>query len=149
MTYVKALESYALQKFPRHVVLMKKMISNDAYTEHLARMDIAVFNAPRHNALGNILQLLYMGKKIYMTRECPLFDYLTEKGFKLHDINELDTISYEEFIAPERDNIRHSWIKRAYSIDEGGVPMWKNVFAYCEGKIDYKTAFERNHEIYQ
>jgi len=147
-TYVTAVQNYARKKYPNQVNLMTDMISNVEYTMHLAQMDVAVFNAPRHNALGNMLQLIYMGKKIYMTRESPLFDEFRKIGFIIHDINDLDTVTYEDLISPETGNLKHPWIYRTQCISEI-FGMWDNVFSYVEGKTDYETAFKLNHKMCQ
>ena len=145
--YRTALIQYANDVF-RGVELefWTKMVDNYAYTKRLATIDIAIFNSERQNGLGNLLQLLYMGKKVYLSPKNPLFPLIRQKGFELHDINELRTASFEEFIKPVETPFPNPWVRESYSV-RGNEKIWKIIFAYVEGRIDYETAFAENKKL--
>jgi hypothetical protein len=57
------------------------------YLKILANIDIAIFAHERQEALGNIIQLLGLGKKVYLSKNSPLWKHFSEAGIKLYDIN--------------------------------------------------------------
>ena len=142
--YADAIKQYASTlKVPFHVSFLDRLLTANEYTRYLTSIDIAVFNAERQSGLGNILQLLYMGKKIYMTKKNPLFPFLRGKGFIIHDMEELQTISYDEFVKPDPFDGPNPWIKETRSI-ENVAKAWVNVFAYLKGEITAEDALQKN-----
>lgn len=148
VSYVRALRNYAEMKYPFNVSFLTKIMPANEYTRFLSTVDIAIFNAERQNGLGNILQLLYMGKKVYMSPNNPLFPYLTSKGFEIHDVNELEHISIEELLAPVKTSYPNPWIQNAFGM-ESTAKLWRNVFNYVEDNIDYSTVMKENVRILQ
>ena len=146
VTYVDALKSFIKQKFAENVAIISRMMPNNEYTEYLSSIDVAIFNAPRHNALGNILQLLYMGKKVYLSNKSPLLPYLRGKGFIIHTVDELDGISLEELARPDDTQKNREWIRMAFGV-ETMRDLWRTIFAYSEGKISHSTAWKKDEEI--
>ena len=143
VSYVKALKSYASQKFSGNINIMHELMPNQEYTRFLSQIDIAIFNASRHNALGNILQLLYMGKKVYLSDKSPLLSYLREKGFTVHKVSELNGITFEELTRNDNVVAGRELVRKSFGVD-AMRDMWTNIFNYAEGKIDYRTARKTN-----
>lgn len=82
VSYVEALVSFVNFRYSNKVTLLRKLLPNDEYTQFLSKIDVAIFNSSRQNGLGNILQLLYMGKKVYLSKSSPLYDYFKTKKLK-------------------------------------------------------------------
>jgi len=141
ITFVYALMNYAKMRYPNNVSFLNKLIPANEYTKYLSTVDIAIFNSSRQNGLGNILQLLYMGKKVYMSTSNPLFEYLRSKGFEIHDVKDIDNESFEEFVSPVKAAYPNPWIKNSFGM-ENCAKTWRAIFDYVEGKIDYDTALE-------
>ena len=133
-------------KFPQKATYWAKMVGNSEYTKRLASVDIAIFNAARQNGLGNIYQLLYMGKKVYLNTKNSLYAFLRQKGFEVHDVQELKTVTYNEFIKPISTEYPNPWFKQTYNM-ENIKEIWKIIFLYVEGNIDYETAYEENLKL--
>ena len=131
VTYKDALTSYIKQKFVSKVVVLSKIMPNNYYTKYLSMIDVAIFNAPRHNALGNILQLLYMGKKVYLSSKSPLLDYLCKKGLRVHTVDELKNITYDELIKMDDNSEAPIIIKDMFSVDVM-LKRWQDIFEQCE-----------------
>ena len=55
------------------------------YREFLARIDIAVFNNVRQQAMGNIISLLGMGKTLYLRRSTTTWPLLEQIGIVVFD----------------------------------------------------------------
>ncbi len=130
--YIQGLKSLGNELYPStKCAFMTKLMPQHEYTKFLTGLHAGIFNAERQNALGNINKLLYMGKKVYLSRKNPLFDFYVEKGFEIHDIDELDNITFEEFASPVKTPFPNPWLKAYYSID-GAAEHWRNVFEYIE-----------------
>lgn len=70
----------------------------DAYQELLDRIDIAVFNHQRQQAMGNIINLLGKGKKVYMRTDVTHYSSLTEAGAVVFDIDDFNIDSMRDDI---------------------------------------------------
>ena len=72
-------------------------MQQEEYTNYLWSIDIAIFDADRQNALGNMLKLLYMGSKVYLSPDNPLYAFFLSKGIAVFDARTLSEASVEEF----------------------------------------------------
>lgn len=136
--YVRRLIKYASLILGSKAACMTKFLKLREYHFFLGSVDIAIFNANRQNALGNIIKLLYLGKKVYLNKnDNPLFDYLVKVGMPIHDVEELKTISYEEFISPDTE-FNKQWITDTYS-ECGAARQWQEVFDYIEQNIEERN----------
>lgn len=133
--YVAALESYCKMYLdtPDMVAFQTKMLPHDEYKRQLASMDIAILNAGRHNGLGNILQLLYLGKKVFLAADNPLRPYLQEKGFEVYHVEDIPLMSFEEFSRPVTKPVPRAWIRDTWGM-EGVTHRWSEVFHHVETK---------------
>lgn len=122
------------------------------YYEFLGAVDVSILCAPRQNALGNIIPLLYMGKKLYLSDENPLFEFFKSKGFEIHNIKELYGAKYEDIIAPITRSYPNPWIKNCYSAD-GNAKRWEVVFGFSDGRYTKEEAstmmaeYDRQEEL--
>ena len=65
------------------------------YIEYLTKIDIAIFNHRRQQAMGNIITLLGMGKKVYLRKDVTSWSVFEKIGVKLYELqffglNEMD-----------------------------------------------------------
>lgn len=138
--YVRNISKFLTENFPHKAYNIYKLMPQAEYTEFLWNMDIAIFNAKRQNALGNILKLLYMGNKVFMTSEGPLYDFFQEKGIPIYDTKKISSMTYEEFIAPVDNEPAIQWIRDTY-YPENSYKQWKRVFEECGNcKLEEKAA---------
>lgn len=126
--------------------ILKTLMPKSKYFEFLAAVDVAILNADRQNALGNILPLLYMGKKIYLSERNPLYKFFRDEGFEIHNTGDIYNISYEEFIEPTKTPYPDPWIRTFYSI-EFCAKKWDIVFGYNEGRYSKDEALSLMGEI--
>jgi len=66
------------------------------YMELLGKIDVAVFAHKRQQAMGNIVTLLGLGKKIYMRSNVTSWMIFSEQGIKVFDVDKLDLKPIEE-----------------------------------------------------
>jgi len=57
------------------------------YLELLAKIDIAIFNHKRQQAVGNITTLLGLGKKVYIREDITTWEFCTSHNLKVYPFN--------------------------------------------------------------
>jgi len=60
----------------------------DEYIEFLGNIDIAIFNHRRQQAMGNIVTLLGLGKKVFLRRDVTTWKYLAAMNIKVFAIGD-------------------------------------------------------------
>lgn len=73
----------------------------DDYLGFLAKIDIAIFNNNRQQAMGNIITLLGLGKTVYVRTDTTQWQFFQDKGLQVYDINSFDSLNNHY----HRDNI--------------------------------------------
>lgn len=76
------------RRFGDKFVAMTEFLPFDAYLEFLAKIDIAMFNHRRQQAMGNIITLLGLGKTVCLRRDTTSWDVLTAAGIELGDLQD-------------------------------------------------------------
>lgn len=94
----------------------------DKYLEFLSKVDIAVFNHKRQQAMGNTINLLGLGKKVYLDPDVSSFQFLEGIGVKVFDINNFEL--NKEF--PER--ARNQRIIAAYFSETKLEEQWREIY---------------------
>lgn len=74
------------------------------YVDFLKGMDIAVFNHRRQQAMGNTINLLGMGKTVYMRSDVSQWALFKEEGVKVFDVERFDLCLMD--LAEARENAR-------------------------------------------
>lgn len=101
-------------------------ISFDKYLEILSKIDIAIFNHKRQQAVGNITTLLGLGKKVYIRDDITTWKFCETHGLKVYSVNSefqdiFEPITYEV----KNENIKK--IKEQFS-EAKLVSDWENIF---------------------
>lgn len=101
------------------------------YIDLLKEIDVAVMYHDRQQALGNIIQLLALGKKVYIRSDTTHYSQLVGEGFILFDaFDDLSSISIP--ISLENSLYNIELVKRLYS-EEQLFQQWSNAFDYQKG----------------
>ncbi|GAA5415782.1 TDP-N-acetylfucosamine:lipid II N-acetylfucosaminyltransferase [Paraliobacillus ryukyuensis] len=78
----------------------------DEYRNLLAKIDVAIFNHNRQQALGNIITLLGLGKKVYLRKEITTWQFCIDHDLKIYSANdELGDIFIHMSMSDKRNNI--------------------------------------------
>lgn len=95
----------------------------DDYYHFLSKIDIAVFNHERQQAMGNTISLLSMGTTVCMRSDVSQFHLLASLGVtvKSVDLTTLDRISFSE--REKNHEIMASYFSRKNLIDQ-----WSDIF---------------------
>lgn len=76
--------------FGEDFVPLLDFVPLDQYQRFLQTVDVAVFNHERQQAMGNIIILLGLGKKVFMRSDVSSWEVLAQRGVRLFDIDALD-----------------------------------------------------------
>lgn len=69
---------------------LTELLPIEEYNKLLLDIDIAIFNHKRPQALGNTVSLLSLGKRVYACSYTTQWDFFTELGVHLGDVQELN-----------------------------------------------------------
>jgi len=108
---------------------MTDFLDSRSYAEVLNSVDVAVFNHKQQGALGNILALLYLKKKVYIRSETTHWKTLEDLGVALYDTN-LILQGKADLLAPleEMDAERNREVIRREFSEENCTRLWANLF---------------------
>ena len=80
----------------------------EKYTDFLNNIDIAVMNHNRQEALGNVISLLYLGKKVYLKPGTSSYEYFDQLKVKIFNINNIEKQTFEEFSALDHSALKQN-----------------------------------------
>lgn len=122
--YMKKVIEYGTNIFKQRFFPLTEFVPADEYKRMLNTMNLAIFNNYRQEAMGNIITLLGLGKKVFLRSDITTWDFFSEIGVKVFDIN-FDKI-FANFHEDDRlNNIQ--LINKYFSIDSLKND-WENIF---------------------
>jgi len=124
--YAKKVINYGSENFGDKFVPITEFIPFDKYLDILAKIDIAIFNHKRQQAMGNITTLLGLGKKVYIREEITTWQFCVDHDLKVYSANG----SYEDLFEKmdemiKRKNVKN--VKNRFS-EEKLVEDWNAIF---------------------
>lgn len=128
ITYKSQVVEKANKLFGSKAICITEMMDKDDYMEFLSRMDIAIFNTPRQIGLGNILPLLYMGKKIFMPSSSVMYEFYKEYDVEICDYAEIKQMDFENFSSKVDGDSGKKYVEEYITDKEKLIEMWKKVF---------------------
>lgn len=124
--YARRVVEYGNDKFSHKFVPITEFLSFDKYLDLLGKIDIAIFNHNRQQALGNIITLLGLGKKVYIRKEITTWQFCIDHDLKVYCANdEFDKIFVDMPMAVKKNNIER--IKTQFS-EEKLANDWAAIF---------------------
>lgn len=127
--YADQVEQYGYSLFGSKFVALREFLSPLEYAKILVNIDVAIFAHKRQQALGNILSLLYLGKKVYVRSDTSTWNFFKRLSVRVFDTkkilegSETNIFAFDEGIAFKNREI----VKSEFS-EERCVQLWKNVF---------------------
>lgn len=122
--YAKSIIEEAKQRFGDKFEALTEHMPFNQYIEFLGKIDIAIFNHKRQQAMGNTITLLGLGKKVFMRQDTVQYKFLSEHHiqiFKIEDIECKDTFYIDIYMDANRFKI-----KELFSIN-----VLKNCLSEC------------------
>lgn len=84
---------------------LTEMLSEENYLEFLSKIDIAIFNHRRQQAMGNTISLLGLGKKVHIREEVTPWKLFKELGVFIKGTKEIDLNPLPKDIANKNSEI--------------------------------------------
>jgi dTDP-N-acetylfucosamine:lipid II N-acetylfucosaminyltransferase len=111
-------------------ISMHTMLTTKEYAEFMNDMDIAIMNHNRQQGLGNILPLLYLGKKVYVRSDISTFPFLINAGCVIFDTCSMNKSNFASFISLD-NNSRESNKKAIEKLinPDYYTELWNNLFS--------------------
>lgn len=104
-----------------------KFINYEEYKSFLNKIDIAIFNHKHQEAMGNILLLLYFGKKVYLNSKITSKEFFDKLGIVTYSINDIS--DYSEFINLDYNTLsNNSLLVSNIFTAENLIAQWKEIF---------------------
>ncbi|TNE73461.1 hypothetical protein EP331_04365 [bacterium] len=88
-TYVDSVINYGEKLFGKRFKPLLDFVPLDKYVELLNQTDVGVFNHKRQMAMGNIISLIGLGKKVYLRSDQTHWNFFTDTGISIFDIESL------------------------------------------------------------
>lgn len=95
--YISAVKSLGKNYFGAKFETLEDFIPRESYYKKLSEASFAIFNHKIQQAFGNILGLIFMGVKVFLNPENPVFIELTGHNIKVFDYSK---ITQEDLLTP-------------------------------------------------
>lgn len=83
--YASKIKKIGEEKFGNKFVALMDFMPFEKYLQILGKIDIAIFNHDRQQAMGNIITLLGLGKKVYIRKGITTEELFEEKQIQVFD----------------------------------------------------------------
>ena len=120
--YAKQVIKVGKRLFGRKYAPIEELLPLADYLDLLARVDIGIFAHKRQQAMGNIITLLGMKKKVYIRNDITTWKTLEYLGVKIYDLYDLNLLE------PDKQTMKnnHSIIKMVFS-EENLLHQWNKI----------------------
>lgn len=121
--YIEDIIKYGNQCFGEKFIPLTQFIPIDEYIKILEKIDIAIFNHRRQQGLGNTINLLGMGKTVFMNSNTTQYDLFKKIGIEVRDYEDLDINTLDECVLE-----KNSKIAKEYFAKDKLIKQYKNIF---------------------
>ena len=104
--FIAEVKKKGREYFGNRLEILEDFIPREEYYQKLSEVSIAIFNHKIQQAFGNILGLIFMGVKVCLNPENPVFIEMTRNGIKIINYQEL---TKEDLLNPlSESDIQHN-----------------------------------------
>lgn len=115
------------QKLGGKFVPLLEYMDVEKYTQLLVNVDIALMNHKRQQGLGNILALLYVGKKVFLRSDITSFSFFERHDCKVFDIGNVAEMNFEQLIEIPVELKKNKEIVKRIISEENYLKLWLNL----------------------
>lgn len=127
--YAETVMKKASELFGSKATCLTRLMPQNEYTDLLCNIDVAVFGSNRQNALGNILKGLYVGNKVFLSVENPLYRFFLDRKITVFPAEEIKEMDFEAFKSLPTTSNAVPWIRSNFFPDVN-VLYWKAMFQH-------------------
>lgn len=131
--YIEKVSKMGYEYFGDHFHPIIEYMDYNEYINFLNTIDIGVFNNNRQQGMGNITNLLYLGKKVYLSKDNTIRLIYPKDQYAVFDIDEISDSTFIAPLKPELASKNREKVLYLFS-DENFKKEWSAIFNY--GKKD-------------
>ena len=103
--------------FKDHFYPLIDFIPLSEYTKTISSCSVVIMNHLRQEAGGNIIMMLFLGAKIFLNKENPLYQYLVKNGVIIFSMDELNNESICNDLTHDQVDINRNVLRNIISKD--------------------------------
>ena len=132
--YVASVMELGRELFGDKFVPLTDFLPPEQYARLIRGMDAAIMNHGHQQALGNIIAMLMMGKKVFVRSDATPYRYFNDLGITVYDTLRLPQLELKEIIelGPET-GARNAASVRSHLSEKNAVAGWRNLFTAVSG----------------
>ena len=127
-SYGDKVEKHANEVFGTKAICYREKLDIDEYIRLLWQIDVGIFDTERQIALGNIIMLCYMGKKLYFRKNSPLNEYFEKMNVYAGDAGNIKNHTLDEL--RKNDSIQTEYILSLEYLEQEKIKtQWNSIFS--------------------
>lgn len=112
--YAEKVKEHFLNSYPGESIFIEDFINFDDYMKLISSCSYVIMAHKRQQALGNIISLVYLGAKLFLDEENPLYDFFISKGLTIYRLCDLKSIEWNRELTDiqiknNRDCLNDNW----------------------------------------
>lgn len=115
------------QYFGGKFIPLTELLDATSYANMLSEVDIALMNHNRQQGLGNILALLYLGKKVYMRTNITSYQFFLRNNAEMFDIEKIKTSDLDDIQRKTQDVSKNKAIVESIIDEKNYLLLWQNL----------------------
>ena len=130
-SYAKVISQLGTELLGDRFIPVRELMNPQEYEKFLEKKEILVMNNNRQQGLGNIYTYLASGKKVFIRKDSPMWEYLSEEcGLKIFDSCGIKDMDYSEFVHMKDEDRVENAKKASYFFysEEYLYEVWKKIF---------------------
>jgi hypothetical protein len=132
--YVASVVALGRELFGERFEPLTEFLPPEQYARRIREMDAAIMNHGHQQALGNVIAMLMMGKKVFVRGDATPYRYFHDLGVRVDDTRRLPDLSLEEIVEfPAETGARNAATLRDALSEQNAVAGWTSLFAAVRG----------------
>ena len=128
--YIATVLELGRELFGDRFVALTDFLPAEQYTRRLREVDAVIMNHDYQQALGNIIVLLMMGKKVFVRSDTTPYPHFNGLGIRVFDTLRLPELSLSQILEfPPETGLRNAEAVATEISEERAVDGWTRLFA--------------------
>ncbi len=101
--YADKIETLGKKIWGDSFVALRSFIKYEDYVDLLMNCQVGIYYHNRQQGMGNISSMINLGKKVYISRKSPLWEYYKSNGFLIGAVEDLPKLDMETIFSWTKD----------------------------------------------